>query len=129
MAIPFNQNLGAGVIGAGDVAAIERSTDLIMRDVRVDVSDSQTFMVESYQPGLEFSSDVRLLAQGSGFQLVVTVRNEGEVTVENTVLLYGNDIHTVGEMEPGDEATWTLSLSASEIPSAIPPMVGTLLPC
>lgn len=124
MALPFSQDFNAGFVATGNVATIERGTDLILRDVRVDVSDSQTFMTESYQPAPSFSSEVRLLTQGSGFQLHVTVRNEGDVTLENAVLLYGTDIHPVGKLEPGDEATWTLSLSASEVSSTSSSVYG-----
>ncbi len=119
MAFPFSDSFG-GVTGVdmGQVTAIERGTDLIMRDVRVDVSDSETFMVESYQPAPELSSQVSLTASNGRFQLDVTVRNDSEVTLENVVLMYGSVVYGVGTLAPGQEVTWKRNITASEAAAA-----------
>ena len=113
MALPFSQGLGLGSVGASNVSAVERGTDLILRDVRIDVSDSQTFMVESYRAAPEISSDVRLILQNGKFELTVTVRNDSQITLENAILLYGSTVHSLGDLEPGEEVDWNQAISAS----------------
>jgi hypothetical protein len=114
MALPFSQGFGPGFVGTGNVNAIERGADLILRDVRVDVSDSQTFMVESYRATPEINSDVRLILQNGKFELNITVRNDSQITLENAVLLYGSTMHSLNDLEPGEEASWNRAISASE---------------
>lgn len=117
MALPFSQGFGLGSMSAGNVSAVERGADLILRDVRVDVSDSQTFMVESYRAAPEINSDVRLLLQNGKFELNITVRNDSQITLENAILLYGSTVHSLGDLEPGEEASWNRALSVTEAAS------------
>ena len=114
MALPFTQGFGPGFVGTGNVNAIERGTNLILRDVRIDVSDSQTFMVESYRLAPEINSDVRLILQNGKFELNITVRNDSQITLENAVLLYGSTMHSLNDLEPGEEVSWNRALSATE---------------
>lgn len=119
MALPFRGGFtGMGAVEAGNVAAVERGADLILRDVRVDVSDSETFMVESYHPAPEVSSHVSLTVSNGRFQLDVMVRNESEITLENAVLMYGSTVYGVGMLEPGEEATWSRNITATEAAAA-----------
>ncbi|MBP8001882.1 MAG: hypothetical protein KA314_29480 [Chloroflexi bacterium] len=113
MALPFSQGANYGPVTAGDVETIERGTQLIMRDVRVDVSDSQTFVVESYAPAPPISSEVRLILQNSRYELNVSLRNESELTLTHAILLYGSTVQPLGSIAPGEEKTWSQSVSAS----------------
>lgn len=119
MVLPFTQGFNPTGIGSGwNVQAVERGADLIVRGVRVDVSDSETFMVKSYQPSPQITSNVQLILRDGQYELVVTLRNDGQTTLKNAALLYGSTVRGLGDLAPGQEKSWTSRLTASQATAA-----------
>ncbi len=85
---PFDRNFG-NLSGGGNIGAIQRGSDVTVTDVRVDVSDVETLVAESYQkmPAVDGQAILRL--DGTDFELSLTVQNNSDVTLENATLLLG----------------------------------------
>jgi hypothetical protein len=91
--------------GGGNLGAISRGSDLTLRGIRVDVSDTQTFIAESYQPAPPISGQVIMNLNGSDIQLDVNIQNDSQITLENATLLLGLDVISLGDLNPGQNHT------------------------
>ncbi len=89
------------------VEAITRGSELILTDVRVDVSGVETFVVESVRTALPITSKATLVAQDGKIELLATIRNDSEQTLENVVLLIGANAVKLGDLKPGQERSTT----------------------
>jgi hypothetical protein len=126
-AFPFEQNAGVSPSG-GNADAIVRSGDLTLRGVRTDTSEVATFIVESHQPKPPISATATLWADGDAVEVIV--RNEGNATLENAVLVYGQKQMGLGDLAPGQESTVYLDLigaSAGLIPTPDPMFPGGVI--
>ena len=104
MARPITENFsGSGA----SVEAITRSSDLILSEVRVDVSDVETFVAESVQPALPLTGKGVLGVKNGDIELTATIRNESDRNLENVTLLVGSYAVEVGDMAPGEEVSRT----------------------
>jgi hypothetical protein len=116
-AFPFGAGFGV-LAPAGNLAAIERAAELTLRDVRTDTSEVAGFMVESLLPRPAISA--RATLSGGGNEVEVVVRNDTEDTLEDGVILYGQEQLAVGEVAAGEERTVRLLLSGDELPAPGP---------
>jgi hypothetical protein len=110
---PFDRNFG-NLSGSGNIGAIVRGNDVTVTDVLVDVSDVETLVAESYQkmPAVDGQAILRL--DGSDFELALTVQNNSDVTLENATLLLGFTAISLGDLEPGEIASQTQTVSSSQ---------------
>ncbi len=118
MARPFDQGFGSSLSGGGSLDAVERGSDLKLSRVRVDVSDIETFVADSYQPAPGLTGSAVLVLDGTQFKLEVNVENNSNITFENVVLLLGTSTITLGDLEPGDSNSHTQNLSSTEATAA-----------
>jgi hypothetical protein len=117
-AFPFDQSANV-VPTVGNVDAIVRAGDVTLRGVRTDTGEVATFIVDSHQPRPPISAVATLSPEGDAVE--VSVRNEGDATLENAVLLYGQEQMGLGDLAPGAERTAQLSLiGASVTPGPTP---------
>ena len=128
-AVPFGQGFGA-VAGGGNIAAIARAGDLALRDVRADTGEVVAFLIDAHQPRPPLSATARLVDDGRGVN--VTVRNDGETTLENAVVVYGDRQLQLGDLAAGETRETRLPLSvappgATPTPDPLVP-VGVVLP-
>ncbi|MFZ0544310.1 MAG: hypothetical protein WAM60_02660 [Candidatus Promineifilaceae bacterium] len=118
MARPFNRNFGGGLSGNGTLDAIQRDNDLTLAGVRVDVSDIETFVSDSYQSAPDLTGEAVLQLDGSRFKLEVNVQNNSSIRFENVVLMLGTTTVRLGDLAPGESSNHTQFLTSSEASDA-----------
>jgi hypothetical protein len=118
MARPFDQNFGSNLGGGGNLDAVERGAELTLSQVRVDVSDIETFVAESYQDGPGLSGSAVLRLDGNDFELEVNVQNNGGVEFENVILLLGSSTISFGDLGPGESDSHSQRLNINEATAA-----------
>lgn len=111
-AFPFTQGFGA-LLGASNLDAIVRAGDLALRGIRTDTSELATFIADAHLPRPPLTGTARLVDGGAALE--VTIRNQGESTLENGVLVYGQQQQSLGNVSPGEERTVRLSLPAQSV--------------
>jgi hypothetical protein len=128
-AFPIDQSFSQGV-AAGNLDAIVRAADLMLRGVRTDTSEVAAFIVESHRPRPPISATAELAAEDN--RVAVTVRNDAAQTLENGVIIYGEKVTGLGDLAPGQERTVQLSLpgaTTTAIPTPDPMFpVGVAIP-
>ena len=107
---PFSQAYGA-LSGSGNIEAIERGNDLYVRGIRVDVSDVETLVADSYQPGPALSANVEMKMIDTEFVADVSIQNNGDEAFENVTLLLGTLAIPVGDLRPGESRSLTEEVS------------------
>ncbi len=113
---PFGESFGA-IMGESNFDVVERAAGLTLRGVRTDTGAVATFIAESHQPRPAVSATATL---SSGQDVVeVTVRNETDMTLEDAVIIYGQEQAAVGDVAPGAERVVQVSLSGA-LPAAAP---------
>ena len=110
---PFNRE-GGTMSGAGNLQAVERGSDTILRRVRVDVSGVETFVAESYAPLPAITGEATLELKSSGGALEVRLQNNHTMTLENAGLLFGSVFARVGDLAPGESRTVTQTLTTRQ---------------
>jgi len=123
-AVPFAQGFGA-IAGGGNLSAIARAGELALRDVRADTGEVVAFLIDAHRPRPPLSATARLVDDGRA--VAVTVRNDGETTLENAVIVYGDRQLQLNDLPPGEEREALLPLSPA-LPGATPtpdPLVPT----
>lgn len=115
-AFPFQQAFGS-LFGASNLDTIERASDLALRGVRTDTSEVATFIVEAHQPRPPVSATATLAPEGDVVE--VTVVNDAGVTLEDAVLIYGQDQMGLGDLAAGEESTVQLPIRGRP-PSSVP---------
>lgn len=78
----------------------EEAGDSTLDALRVDVGGIWPFVAEGYAEIPPVESDLRLVKEVYADCLVGTIRN-GEIALEDAVLLIGNDVRLIGDLEPG----------------------------
>lgn len=112
-AYPFSEGFGA-IVSQSNFDAVERAGELTLRGVRTDTGEVATFLVESHQPRPTITATAALSAERDVVE--VTVRNGSAATLENAVILYGQEQAAVGDVAPGVERMVQVSLRGA--PSA-----------
>lgn len=110
---PFDRESGT-MAGTGNLQAVEQGSDTILRRVRVDVSDMETFVADSYAPLPAITGQATLRLEGSGGELEVQVQNNGTRTLEDAGLLFGSAFAGVGDLAPGESRTVTQTLTTRQ---------------
>jgi hypothetical protein len=103
---------------------------LVLSEVRVDVSDMETFVAESIRPGAAVSGQATLGINAGNIELTATIRNDSDQLLENATLLIGSYAVKLGDLAPGAEVSTTEivgAVSASGVPSFSPTGYGSPL--
>ena len=106
---PLQDDFGGG--NNANFDTIERSTNVTVTDVRVDVSATETFVIDTFQPLPNISGEVTLRVDSSGASLEIAVTNNSDITLENPAIVFGNELIDLDDLEPGDSATVTTILN------------------
>ena len=115
-ASPFTAGFGAsGVVS--NLSAIVRGGDLSLREIRADTGEVVAFLIDAHRPRPPLSATARLVDDGRA--VAVTVRNDGETTLENAVVVYGDRQLQLNDLPPGEERETRLPLSPAT-PGATP---------
>jgi hypothetical protein len=101
---PFERSSGT-MSGAGNLDAVEMTDAVSLRNVRVDVSDIQTFVADGYRPALQIEGQAALDLRGANAELTVTVQNNSDVTMETATILLGSNAFALGDIEPGERVS------------------------
>lgn len=86
-------------------ATITQGSDVVLTNVRVDVSDVETFIAESVQPAPALEAAVKLGVRDGDIELTATIRNNSQETLELATLLIGDMAFKLGDLAPGAEAS------------------------
>lgn len=108
---PFSQEFGPGLLSAGHLEAVERSADVTLTNVRVDVSGMETFVAESYRPAPAVTGQATLEWSGGQAQLQIEVQNHSDFTLENVTALIGATAVPLGDLEAGQSRRQSHSLT------------------
>ncbi len=100
---PFTVEFGPG--GNSNFDSISYSNDVTVKNVRVDISDVETFYVNSTQPAIAVTGQAMLEAKDGALILSATIQNNGDQDLETATLLLGDTIITVGDLDAGDIKT------------------------
>jgi hypothetical protein len=119
MARPFDRTYGPTLAGGGNLEAVQRANEVTLSNVRVDVSDIETFVADSYQPAPELVAQAVLRLDGSRFELDITVQNNSDIHFENVVLLLGSTTISLGDLAPGESDSHTQRLTTTEEATAV----------
>lgn len=126
VARPFDHGFG-NLGGSGKIDAISRGSDLIIENVRVDVSGMETFVVETYQNGLPIMARANLVQDGGRFILEGMVQNNSDTLLQNATIILGNQAVSLGDLSPGQEKPLNVpvtTLSSTSASSAGPMYYG-----
>ena len=112
---PFQQGFGALVSG-NNLSAVERANQVVLREIRTDTSEVATFIANAHLPRPAIDATAALSA--SGDEVEVTVRNGAAETLEDAVIIFGQEQASVGDLGPGEERT--ISVRIRQATSASP---------
>ena len=116
-AFPLTGQFGSvGLVS--NLAAIVRAGDLTLREVRADTGEVVAFLVDAHRPRPPLSATARLVDDGRA--VAVTVRNDGALTLENAVLLYGDQQRQLDDLAPGAAREAQLPVTVLGPPGATP---------
>lgn len=91
-----------GSFGGGSYSGpISRGSEVTLHDVRVDVGSVQSFVVDSLRPAPALVGGAILRLNDGNIELVTTLRNESDVTLQNATLLIGTTAVSLGDLQPG----------------------------
>lgn len=110
-AFPFRQGFGALAGGGSNLDAVVRAGDVTLREVRTDTSEIATFVVNAHLPRPPLTATATLSAEGDAVDVIV--RNDSAQTLENAVILHGQEQTTLGNVAPGQERTISIPLPTS----------------
>ena len=116
-AFPIQQGFGT-LIGGGNFDAIERASEVVARGIRTDTSEVATFVANAHLPRPPIDATATLSA--SGDQVEVTVRNGTAETLEDAVIVFGQEQTSLGDLAPGEEKSLSVPLRAAISSSPTP---------
>lgn len=124
---PFKQGYGS-LVGQGNVEAVERSADVAVRGIRVDVGGVETLVADIYQPGLDLTGAVRLRSEGSDVVMDINVLNNGDASLENASILFGSSAIALGDIQPGGKIERSERLTGLQASSGVSGSGGAYAP-
>ncbi|MEW5987372.1 MAG: hypothetical protein AB1791_12115 [Chloroflexota bacterium] len=108
---PFSQEFGPGLLSAGNLEAVERSADVRLINVRVDVSGMETFVAESYRPAPAVRGQATLEWSSEQAHLQIEVQNQSNFTLEDATVLIGATAVPLGDLEAGQSRSQRQNLT------------------
>lgn len=82
--------------------AISYSGQNSLDGVRVDVSDIEPFIAQTDRPALALAAEGTLNRETNRIRLNASVQNNSDVTLEGVVFIIGNNVISLGNLEPGE---------------------------
>lgn len=116
---PLQEGFGTLVPG-GNVTAIERAGDVTIRGARADTGEIATFIADAHLPRPAVRA--RATLDEAGNVVDVTVRNDTDGTLEDAVILYGQEQVGLGDLSPGAEKEIQITPSAPTPAPALDPL-------
>ncbi len=120
-AFPFQQGFGA-LVGGSNLDTVERAGEVTLRQVRTDTSEIATFIVDAHLPRPAISATAVLSPEGD--EVEVTVRNNTTETIENAIVIHGQEQESLGNIAPAEEKIVTIALNTA----AASPMPDPMFP-
>jgi hypothetical protein len=108
VASPLAQSFGA-LLSPGNLEAIERGSELTLRDIRTDTGEVATFLANAHLPRPALTATARSVDGGRALE--ITVRNDDVSVFEDAVLIIGQDQLALGDIQPGEERMQQFSLA------------------
>lgn len=118
-ALPFQQGFGA-LVGGSNLDTVERAGEVTLRQVRTDTSEIATFIVDAHLPRPAISATAVLSPEGD--EVEVTVRNNTTETIENAIVIHGQEQESLGNIAPGEEKIVTIALNTAAASPTPDPM-------
>ena len=101
---PFEESFGS-FSGGGNIGSISFGNEVTVKDVRVDISGVETFMVQSVEPAIAITGQATLENNGPDLVLNATIQNNGDERLETASLLIGDTAISIGDIPPGEIVT------------------------
>lgn len=118
-AFPFQQGFGA-LVGGSNLDTVERAGEVTLRQVRTDTSEIATFIVDAHLPRPAISATAVLSPEGD--EVEVTVRNNTTETIENAIVIHGQEQESLGNIAPAEEKIVTIALNTAAASPTPDPM-------
>jgi hypothetical protein len=93
--------LTGGFGGSGYSGPISRGSEVVLHNVRVDVGGVQPFVADSLRHAPTLTGEATLRLNDGDIELVTTLRNESQMTLQNATLLVGTTAVSLGDLQPG----------------------------
>lgn len=106
---PYQEGFGMPVLG-GNLSAIERAGGLTLRGARADTGQIATFIADAHPLRPPINAEAMLDTADN--RVIVTVRNDSDETLEDAVILYGQEQVALGDLPVGTEKQARLTLPA-----------------
>jgi hypothetical protein len=117
IAKPFEGEFGR-IGGNGNVEGIVRSNQLIISGIRVDVSGTETFIASGYQTMAPVSGRTSLRLENNLIVLDIELYNGSQFDLENSALLLGSDIITLGTLKAGQRIEKSEAIASAPVTSS-----------
>ena len=103
LARPFAAGYGELASG-GNVKAILQGQEVVVDDIRVDVSGIEPLVADSYRQAPAVTGQVALRSEGGDLVLEANLQNNSQVNLENATILLGLTAIPLGDLMPGESA-------------------------
>ncbi len=116
---PFVAGYGELASG-GNVKAILQGQEVVVDDIRVDVSGIEPLVADSYQQALAVTGQVALRSEGGDIVLDANLQNNSQVSLENATILLGLTAIPLGDLLPGESAiiSQPVNLGSGNLPGS-----------
>jgi hypothetical protein len=101
---PFVAGFGELASG-GNVKAVLQGQQVVVDDIRVDVSGIEPLVADSYQQAPAVAGQVVLRSEGGDIILDASLQNNSQVSLENPTILVGLTAIPLGDLMPGESVT------------------------
>ncbi|RMG95344.1 MAG: hypothetical protein D6706_12165 [Chloroflexi bacterium] len=120
---PFDYNFGTTISG-GNIRDIQYSNNIIVNDIRTDISEIKTFLADTYIPAPNITGQATIINKNGTLNLEITIQNNSDLTLENAAILMGSTAYSLGHIPPGSSTThantFTTSLTSPTYTSFAP---------
>lgn len=98
--------------GASQAAVFARDTAVTIRDIRTDISDVATFIVDGYAATPALTGEAAVSESNGRRQLDVVVQNNSGFVLEDVSIVYGNEVFALGDLAPNEQRSLSQALAA-----------------
>ncbi len=104
LARPFVASYG-DLASGGNLQAVLQGRNVVLDDIRVDVSGIEPLVADSYQTAPTLEGQVALRSENGDIMLNANLQNNGQTTLENATILLGSSAISLGDIAPGESAS------------------------
>ncbi len=98
---PFERDSG-NITGNGTLDSVTRDTNLVLKNILVDVSGVETFIATSSHPTPELTGEAQMSVNNNVVTLDINLQNNTNFDLEKVVIIAGRQAFSLGDMDAGE---------------------------